>query len=58
MLELFAGSIQIIALTANAFTEDIARSLSGGMNGHVAKPIMPDVLQETLNRAFHAGKPE
>ena len=47
-----AKTVQIIALTANAFNEDIARSLSSGMNDHVAKPIEPDVLTAALNKAF------
>lgn len=34
-----AATIPIIALTANAFVEDVAKALSAGMNDHVAKPI-------------------
>lgn len=34
-----AGTIPIIALTADAFTEDINRALAAGMNGHVSKPV-------------------
>lgn len=48
-----AKSIQIIALTANAFNEDIAKSLSTGMNAHVTKPIEPDMLGQALDKAFH-----
>ena len=44
-----AQKIQIIALTANAFNEDIAKTLSSGMNAHVAKPIEPEILEETLH---------
>lgn len=49
-----AASIQIIALTANAFNEDIAKALSAGMNAHVAKPIELDLLAEALETAFVA----
>lgn len=47
-----AKSIPIIALTANAFNEDIARTLSSGMNAHVAKPIDPKILTAELEKAF------
>lgn len=47
-----AKTVQIIALTANAFNEDIAKTLSGGMNAHVAKPIEPDALISALDKAF------
>lgn len=47
-----AKKIQIIALTANVFTEDIAKALSVGMNAHAAKPIESEVLADTLRKAF------
>jgi CheY-like chemotaxis protein len=43
-----AGSIPIIALTANAFDEDVQRSLQAGLNAHLSKPVEPDALFETL----------
>ncbi len=43
-----AKSIPIIALTANAFDEDVQRSLQAGLNAHLSKPIQPEVLFETL----------
>ena len=42
--------IPIIAMTANAFEEDVQKSLSIGMNAHVAKPIDVNVLFETMKR--------
>ncbi|WP_196811661.1 response regulator [Butyrivibrio sp. VCD2006] len=43
-----AKEIPIIALTANAFDEDVQRSLQAGMNAHLSKPVEPEVLFETL----------
>ena len=43
-----AKKIPIIALTANAFDEDVQRSLQAGLNAHLSKPIQPEVLFETL----------
>lgn len=43
-----AQSIPIIALTANAFDEDVQRSMQAGLNAHLSKPVEPEVLFETL----------
>lgn len=43
------ASIPIIAMTANAFTEDREEALKSGMNGHIAKPIDVQVLFQTLD---------
>ena len=43
-----AGTVPIIALTANAFDEDVQRSLQAGLNAHLSKPVEPDILFETL----------
>ncbi|MBR4759068.1 MAG: response regulator, partial [Lachnospiraceae bacterium] len=45
-----AKAVPIIALTANAFDEDVQRSLQAGMNAHLSKPVEPDYLFETLAR--------
>lgn len=42
--------IPIIAISANAFDEDIRRSLASGMNAHLSKPIEVDKLRETLGK--------
>ena len=43
-----AKNIPIIALTANAFDEDVQRSLQVGMNAHLSKPVDPEKLYKTL----------
>ena len=43
-----AKAIPIIALTANAFDEDVQRSLQVGMDAHLSKPVEPDRLYQTL----------
>lgn len=42
--------IPIIAMTADAFAEDVARCLDCGMNGHLAKPLNIDEVVETIRR--------
>ncbi len=44
-----AKTTPIVAMTANAFKEDIDRAFASGMNGHIAKPIAPTILYNTLN---------
>lgn len=44
-----AVRIPIIAMTANAFAEDVKEALEAGMNAHVAKPIDPQQLSMTLS---------
>ncbi len=43
-----AGEIPIIALTANAFDEDVQRSMQAGLNAHLSKPVEPEALFSTL----------
>ncbi len=43
-----AKTVPIFALTANAFDEDVQRSLQAGLNAHLSKPVQPDALYETL----------
>ena len=44
------SNIPIIAMTANAFAEDVQASLDAGMNGHIAKPINIDELIKAIAR--------
>ena len=44
------SEVPIIALSANAFKEDIDRSLAAGMNAHAVKPIDVKALFETVKR--------
>lgn len=46
------SSIPIIALTANAYEQDITLALQCGMNAHIAKPINTDVMYETISRCL------
>lgn len=45
-----AATVPIIAMSANAYAEDIQMSLDAGMNGHLAKPVNPQELYETIEK--------
>ena len=45
-----AATIPIVAMTADAFTEDVSRALAAGMNEHIAKPIDVKVMLKVLAR--------
>ena len=49
-----AKTIPIIALTANAFSEDIQHSLAAGMNAHISKPVDMKTLEKTI-RSIKSG---
>jgi len=54
-----AGTVPIIAMSADAYEEDIRRCLACGMNAHIAKPFEPDAMFRTISRMIRpAGKPE
>lgn len=48
-----AKNIPVIALTANAFDDDVQRSMQAGLNAHLSKPVEPDVLFETLEALLY-----
>ena len=51
-----AMTIPIIAMTANAFSEDIQHSLAAGMNVHVSKPVEMKVLEKTIRSIKSGGE--
>ncbi len=48
-----AKTIPVIALTADAFDEDVQHSMQAGLNAHLCKPVEPDVLFKTLESLLH-----
>ncbi|NSG82073.1 response regulator [Blautia schinkii] len=51
-----AKTIPIIAMTANAFSEDIQHSLAAGMNAHISKPVDMKTLEKTIRRIKIGGR--
>ncbi len=49
-------TIPIIAMSANAFDDDLKESVKCGMNGHLSKPVDVDKLYETLNAVIRGGR--
>ena len=50
-----AKTIPIIAMTANAFSEDIQHSLAAGMNAHISKPVDMKTLEKTIRSIKNGG---
>ena len=50
-----AKTIPIIAMTANAFSDDIHHSLTVGMNAHISKPVEMKVLEKTISSIKFGG---
>ena len=50
-----AKVIPILAMTANAYDDDMKKSRAAGMNGHLSKPIVPAVLYEAIANAVRNG---
>lgn len=51
-----AKCVPIVAMTANAFKEDVQLCIQAGMNDHLAKPLDPDILFQTLSGYLEGGK--
>ena len=51
-----AKIVPIIALTANAFDEDVQRSMQSGMNAHLSKPVEADHLYQTLGELIYEAE--
>ena len=47
-----AQSVAIIAMTANAFVDDIRDALESGMDGHIPKPIVLEQLKQTIQEVL------
>ena len=47
-----AKTIPIVALTANAFYEDVRKCLAAGMDDHLSKPVDPELMKKTLARVM------
>lgn len=58
IFDAFTRKIPIIAMTVNAFSEDIQHSLATGMNAHVSKPVEMKVLEKTIRSIKSGGGTE
>jgi CheY-like chemotaxis protein len=52
----WADTVPIVAMTANAFAEDIQRCKQAGMDDHLAKPVDLDALLETIEKYIFSGR--
>ncbi|MBD5551927.1 MAG: response regulator [Lachnospiraceae bacterium] len=50
-----AKSVPIIAMTANAFVDDVREAIESGMNAHIAKPVQIDNLKSTIRQVLDKG---
>ena len=52
----YFAALPVIAMSANAYDEDVKDCLAAGMNAHIAKPFQPDALVKLLCSYIHSGK--
>jgi len=57
-LDTWASRIPIIAMTADAFSENVAECLEAGMNGHIAKPVDIKLVIKEIRRIKEEGSRE
>jgi len=50
-----AAVVPVVAMTANAFAEDMARAKAAGLSGYVTKPILPQLLYQAVHKALLAA---
>ncbi len=53
-----AATVPIIAMTANAFQDDIENSLAAGMNAHLTKPLDVDKIRKTILEMMRKNEKE
>lgn len=53
-----AATVPIIAISANAYDEDVKKSMAAGMNAHLSKPIEPEKLYEVLAQLIQGTMPD
>ena len=54
----YGRTVPIIAMTANAFSDDVQRSIAAGMNAHLSKPVNLDALERAIIRIRSTPPPE
>jgi len=47
-------TVPIIAMTANAFADDVREALESGMDAHVSKPIVMEQLEQTISKVLES----
>jgi len=51
-----ARTVPIIAMTANAFVDDVREAISSGMDAHIAKPVQVEILQSTIRQVLDSRR--